>query len=191
MSPPESRLQIAHVLFVCWQIRILMPMTWSGRGTSSLSDTVREAFCAGRDHTEAAVDLARLAGLIPAGYWPKWSTTMAPWPNCRSYSRSRKVSAKALCNRELDCVPARPRKTDRQEQGVNLPTDYGDFRLHLHESIVDGVHHLASINAPLPPAAPNSVRVHSERLTGEVFGSRRCDCRQTLAIDAAGRRRGS
>jgi hypothetical protein len=79
--------------------------------------------------------------------------TMAQLP---SYSRSRKVSAKDLCNRELDCVSARPRKTDRQEQEVNLPTDYGDFRLQLHESIVDGVHHLALNNAPLPPATPNS-----------------------------------
>ena len=67
-----------------------------------------------------------------------------------------------------------------KEQEVDLPTDYGDFRLHLYKSIVDGVHHLALTKGVLPPARPTLVRVHSECLTGDVFGSRRCDCGNQL-----------
>jgi 3,4-dihydroxy 2-butanone 4-phosphate synthase/GTP cyclohydrolase II len=67
-----------------------------------------------------------------------------------------------------------------KEQEVGLPTDYGDFRLHLYRSIVDDVHHLALTTGPMPPANPTLVRVHSECLTGDVFGSRRCDCGNQL-----------
>src|ERR1700752_3816830 len=74
---------------------------------------------------------------------------------------------------------------------VSLPTDYGDFRLHLYRSVIDDVHHLALVKGVLSSDEPILVRVHSECLTGDVFGSRRCDCGNQLhaaleQIDEAG-----
>jgi 3,4-dihydroxy 2-butanone 4-phosphate synthase/GTP cyclohydrolase II len=66
------------------------------------------------------------------------------------------------------------------EQIVKLPTDYGDFDLHLYRSILDGVHHLALVKGEISKTRPTLVRVHSECLTGDVFGSRRCDCGNQL-----------
>ena len=57
-----------------------------------------------------------------------------------------------------------------------MPTDYGDFDLHMYRSVLDGVHHLALVKGTLSKARTTLVRVHSECLTGDVFGSRRCDC---------------
>ncbi len=78
-----------------------------------------------------------------------------------------------------------------KEQEVNLPTDYGNFRLHLYRSLVDDVHHLALVRGTISATSPTLVRVHSECLTGDVFGSRRCDCGNQLhaaleQIDEAG-----
>ncbi|MCX7869107.1 MAG: GTP cyclohydrolase II, partial [Terrimicrobiaceae bacterium] len=64
----------------------------------------------------------------------------------------------------------------RREQTVALPTDYGDFQLHLYRSRVDDGCHLALVRGKIHPARPTLVRVHSECLTGDVFGSKRCDC---------------
>jgi len=63
---------------------------------------------------------------------------------------------------------------------VSLPTDYGDFRLHLYRSLIDDVHHLALVKGVISTDEPTLVRVHSECLTGDVFGSRRCDCGDQL-----------
>jgi 3,4-dihydroxy 2-butanone 4-phosphate synthase/GTP cyclohydrolase II len=63
---------------------------------------------------------------------------------------------------------------------VSLPTDYGDFRLHLYRSVIDDVHHLALVKGVISSDDPILVRVHSECLTGDVFGSRRCDCGDQL-----------
>ena len=67
-----------------------------------------------------------------------------------------------------------------REEIVSLPTDYGEFKLHLYRSIVDDVHHLALVKGTISPDEPTLVRVHSECLTGDVFGSRRCDCGNQL-----------
>jgi 3,4-dihydroxy 2-butanone 4-phosphate synthase/GTP cyclohydrolase II len=72
-----------------------------------------------------------------------------------------------------------------------MPTDYGDFKLHLYRSVVDDVHHLALVKGTISADEPTLVRVHSECLTGDVFGSRRCDCGPQLQaalkqIDEAG-----
>src|SRR5437899_12903618 len=61
-----------------------------------------------------------------------------------------------------------------------MPTDYGDFDLHLYRSKLDGSHHLALVKGTISPNKPTLVRVHSECLTGDVFGSRRCDCGNQL-----------
>ncbi|MDE1171864.1 MAG: GTP cyclohydrolase II [Verrucomicrobium sp.] len=72
-----------------------------------------------------------------------------------------------------------------------MPTDFGDFDLHLYRSLTDGQHHLALVRGPIDGKKPILVRVHSECLTGDVFGSRRCDCGGQLhtalkQIDQAG-----
>ena len=61
-----------------------------------------------------------------------------------------------------------------------MPTDFGDFRLFLYRSEIDNNHHLALVKGPIDPKKPALVRVHSECLTGDVFGSRRCDCGSQL-----------
>jgi 3,4-dihydroxy 2-butanone 4-phosphate synthase/GTP cyclohydrolase II len=66
------------------------------------------------------------------------------------------------------------------EQVVKLPTDYGDFDLHLYRSALDGMHHLALVKGTIDPNQTPLVRVHSECLTGDVFGSKRCDCGNQL-----------
>ena len=75
---------------------------------------------------------------------------------------------------------------------VKLPTDFGDFDLYLYLSLVDGQHHLALVKGAVDAPGPVTVRVHSECLTGDVFGSRRCDCGNQLHdalrhIEATGR----
>ena len=62
-----------------------------------------------------------------------------------------------------------------------MPTDYGDFTCRLYESQLDGALHLALVHGEISPDKPTLVRVHSECLTGDVFGSRRCDCGEQLA----------
>ena len=72
-----------------------------------------------------------------------------------------------------------------------MPTDYGDFQLYLYRSLIDDQHHLALVKGSIDSAQPVLVRVHSECLTGDVFGSRRCDCGPQLQtamqqVEAAG-----
>jgi 3,4-dihydroxy 2-butanone 4-phosphate synthase / GTP cyclohydrolase II len=66
------------------------------------------------------------------------------------------------------------------EQVVRMPTAYGDFDLHLYRSKLDGMHHLALVKGKIDKHRPTLVRVHSECLTGDVFGSQRCDCGNQL-----------
>jgi 3,4-dihydroxy 2-butanone 4-phosphate synthase/GTP cyclohydrolase II len=71
-------------------------------------------------------------------------------------------------------------KLVEREQEIQLPTDFGQFQLHLYRSTIDGVHHLALVKGDLSSVEAPLVRVHSECLTGDVFGSRRCDCGSQL-----------
>jgi 3,4-dihydroxy 2-butanone 4-phosphate synthase/GTP cyclohydrolase II len=132
-------------------------------------------------HTEAAVDLARLANLGPAGVLAEVVNddgTMARLPELFTFKEQFGLK---ICSIENLIAYRRVReKLIVKEQVVGLPTDYGDFRLHLYRSIVDDVHHLALTTGPMPPVNPTLVRVHSECLTGDVFGSRRCDCGNQL-----------
>ena len=66
------------------------------------------------------------------------------------------------------------------EQVVKMPTEYGEFELHLYRSLVDGAHHVALVRGKLMPSKAALVRVHSECLTGDIFGSMRCDCGKQL-----------
>ncbi|HEY4281790.1 MAG TPA: bifunctional 3,4-dihydroxy-2-butanone-4-phosphate synthase/GTP cyclohydrolase II [Chthoniobacterales bacterium] len=132
-------------------------------------------------HTEAAVDLARLAGLQPAGVLCEIlhdDGTMARLPELMEF---RKKHALRICTIQSLIAYRRQReKLVELEQVVKLPTDYGDFDLHLYRSTLDGMHHLALVKGPIDPNRTPLVRVHSECLTGDVFGSKRCDCGNQL-----------
>lgn len=132
-------------------------------------------------HTEAAVDLARLAGLAPAGVLAEVVNedgSMARLPDLLEFKRKHDLK---ICSIESLIAYRRAREVliERLEV-VNLPTIYGDFQLHLYRSLIDDVHHLALVKGTISPAEPTLVRVHSECLTGDVFGSQRCDCGDQL-----------
>src|SRR6476620_1659729 len=132
-------------------------------------------------HTEAAVDLARMAGLQPAGVLCEIlhdDGTMARLPELMEF---RKKHGLPICT--IQSLIAHRRLTEKlveAEQVVKLPTDYGDFDLHLYRSKLDGAHHLALVKGKISKSRATLVRVHSECLTGDVFGSRRCDCGNQL-----------
>jgi 3,4-dihydroxy 2-butanone 4-phosphate synthase / GTP cyclohydrolase II len=132
-------------------------------------------------HTEAAVDLARMAGLQPAGVICEIlhdDGTMARLPELMEF---RKTHGLRICTIQSLIAWRRQReKLVEREQVIALPTDYGDFALHLYRSEVDGAHHLALVKGEISSSEPVLVRVHSECLTGDVFGSKRCDCGHQL-----------
>jgi 3,4-dihydroxy 2-butanone 4-phosphate synthase/GTP cyclohydrolase II len=132
-------------------------------------------------HTEAAVDLARLAGLDPSGVLceiVKDDGTMARLPDL---IRFKKKHGLKLCT-ILDLIEYRRRreKLIELEQRVKMPTDYGTFDLLLYRATLNSEHHLALVKGDVADGKPVLVRVHSECLTGDVFGSRRCDCGSQL-----------
>jgi len=132
-------------------------------------------------HTEAAVDLARMAGLQPAGVLCEIlhdDGTMARLPELMEF---RKKHGLRICTIQNLIAHRRLReKLVEREQVVKLPTDYGDFDLHLYRSKLDGAHHLALVKGKIDKKRPTLVRVHSECLTCDVFGSQRCDCGNQL-----------
>jgi 3,4-dihydroxy 2-butanone 4-phosphate synthase/GTP cyclohydrolase II len=144
-------------------------------------------------HTEAAADLASLAGLRPAGVLCEIlhdDGTMARLPELQRFRREHGLK---LCTiRDLIAYRRTSEKLVVREQVIRLPTDYGDFDLHMYRSVLDDTHHLALVRGEITADTPTLVRVHSECLTGDVFGSMRCDCGNQLhaalrQIDNAGR----
>lgn len=144
-------------------------------------------------HTEASVDLARLAGLRPAGVLCEILNpdgTMARLPELLEFKARHGLRICSIA--ELIAYRRTREKLVEREETVKLPTDYGDFDLHMYRSLVDGAHHLALVKGDLSDGQTTLVRVHSECLTGDVFGSKRCDCGPQLhsaleQIEAAGR----
>ncbi|MFN0067628.1 MAG: bifunctional 3,4-dihydroxy-2-butanone-4-phosphate synthase/GTP cyclohydrolase II [Limisphaerales bacterium] len=128
-------------------------------------------------HTEAAVDLARLAGCRPIGVICEImadSGEMMRLPELRKFARRHKLK---LCSIEDLILHRRTReKLVERVQTIRMPTVYGDFDLHLYRARTDGQHHLALVKGDLAGQPDVLVRVHSECLTGDVFGSLRCDC---------------
>lgn len=128
-------------------------------------------------HTEAAVDLARLAGCLPVAVICEIMNddgSMARLPELRAFAIRHQLK---LCSIENLIKHRRQRERLVQKiETVRLPTDYGYFQLHLYRSSVDGAHHLALACGNLADGQASLVRVHSECLTGDVFGSQRCDC---------------
>ena len=132
-------------------------------------------------HTEAAVDLARLAGLIPAGVICEISNpdgTMARVPDLVPYAAEHGLKMITIAQ-----LIEHRRHTERLiERGTaaRLPTEFGEWTAVGYRSILDGKHHLALVKGEVNGAQDVLVRVHSECLTGDVFGSQRCDCGNQL-----------
>jgi len=128
-------------------------------------------------HTEAAVDLVKLAGGRPIAVICEIMSddgSMARLPELVKLARRYRLK---ICTIEelIKYRRTREKLVERLEV-VKMPTDYGDFDLYLYRSRVDGQHHLALVKGEINGANEVLVRVHSECLTGDVFGSRRCDC---------------
>ena len=128
-------------------------------------------------HTEAAVDLARLAGCRPIAVICEIMSddgSMARLPELRQFSKRHRLK---ICSIEalIKYRRAREKLVTRLEV-VKLPTADGDFDLYLYESRLDGQHHIALVKGDVANQKKVLVRVHSECLTGDVFASLRCDC---------------
>jgi 3,4-dihydroxy 2-butanone 4-phosphate synthase / GTP cyclohydrolase II len=128
-------------------------------------------------HTEASVDLARMAGLQPAAVICEIMNadgTMARLPQLVAFKKKHKLRMTSIA-----ALIAHRRKSEKlvvREQVVKMPTQHGEFDLHLYRSLVDGTHHIALVKGQISPTRAALVRVHSECLTGDIFGSLRCDC---------------
>jgi len=128
-------------------------------------------------HTEAAVDLVRMAGCRPIGVICEIMSDDGSMARLRELRRFAARHRLRLCSIEelIKFRRAREKLVERVEV-VRMPTDCGDFDLHLYRSKVDGQNHLALVKGEVTGRRNVLVRVHSECLTGDVFGSRRCDC---------------
>ncbi len=132
-------------------------------------------------HTEAVVDLSRLAGLTPAGVLCEIMDddgSMARLPKLEKLAEQ--FNLKILTIRDLIAYRSLHDKLVRRVVTTKFPTKFGNFILYLYESDIDEHHHLALVKGEINPDEPVLVRVHSECLTGDVFGSLRCDCGEQL-----------
>jgi len=128
-------------------------------------------------HTEAAVDLARAAGLYPAGVLCEILNddgTMARLPQLLRFGSEHGLRVVTIA--ELIAYRKRNEKLIRRAAETQIPTRWGEYRLVLYESLLDGAEHVALVLGDPAAAEPALVRVHSECLTGDVLGSQRCDC---------------
>jgi 3,4-dihydroxy 2-butanone 4-phosphate synthase/GTP cyclohydrolase II len=128
-------------------------------------------------HTEAAVDLARIAGLYPAGVICEIMSkdgTMARVPELTRFAKKHKL----LMITVADLIRYRMRTESmvKKVAMANLPTAYGDFKIHGFESLIDHETHVALVAGEIGDGEGVLVRVHSKCLTGDVFHSARCDC---------------
>ncbi len=133
-------------------------------------------------HTEAVVDLSRLAGLYPAGVLCEIMDedgSMARVP--RLMEIAAQFNVKIVTIRDLIEYRRRHEKLVQRIVTTRFPSRYGDFMLHLYESDTDNYHHLAIVKGEVSTGAPTLVRVHSQCLTGDILGSLRCDCGEQLA----------
>jgi 3,4-dihydroxy 2-butanone 4-phosphate synthase/GTP cyclohydrolase II len=127
--------------------------------------------------TEAAVDLARIAGLYPAGVICEIASrdgSMARVPELTRFARRHKL----LMITVADLIRHRMRTEGlvRKAAEAELPTEQGPFRIHCYESLIDGQTHVALVRGEIGNGEGILVRVHSSCLTGDVFHSARCDC---------------
>jgi 3,4-dihydroxy 2-butanone 4-phosphate synthase/GTP cyclohydrolase II len=128
-------------------------------------------------HTEATVDLVKLAGCRPIGVICEIMSddgSMARLPELLRFAKKHRLKICTIADL-IQFRRTREKLVERMEV-VKMPTDYGDFNLYLYRSKLDGQHHLALVCGDVAGKSSVLVRVHSECLTGDVFGSRRCDC---------------
>ncbi len=131
--------------------------------------------------TEGSVDLAKLAGLTPAGVICEIMNedgTMARVPHLMKFARRHGLKIVTV----KDLIHHRMQKETlvRRVSEAKLPSEYGDFRIEVFENEIDGGIHMALTKGDIGPKKPVLVRVHSGCLTGDVFGSKRCDCGEQL-----------
>ncbi len=131
-------------------------------------------------HTEAAIDLAKLAGLYPAGVICEIINddgSMARLPDLVEFAKKHKLKICSIAS--LIEYRRKKEKLIALIEKVRLPTEYGDFSLYLYKSLIDGSNHLALVRGRLTNK-PTLVRVHSQCITGDIFSSQRCDCGHQL-----------
>jgi len=144
-------------------------------------------------HTEAAVDLAKLANLYPAGVICEIMNDDGTMARFDDLIRFKEKHGLTLCS--ISQLIEYRRKTEKLVEPVAnaaLPTEYGNFKAHVYRSLIDGKNHIALVCGEIDSSIPTLVRVHSECITGDVFGSIRCDCGEQLhralsAIEKEGR----
>ncbi len=127
--------------------------------------------------TEGSVDLSRLAGLHPSGVICEIMNddgTMARMPDLEKFAQEHQLKIVSVA----DLVRYRLQKESlvTLSSEASLPTEFGDFKIKVFENLVDDFHHVALVKGEISPDEPTLVRVHSECLTGDSFGSLRCDC---------------
>ena len=137
-------------------------------------------------HTEAAVDLARLAGLAPAGVLAEVVNddgTMQRLDDLEGFATQHGLLMISIA--DLIRFRRHREKLVTRVSEARIPTKYGDFTAYVYRSHLDDVEHMAFVCGDIVDAGPVLVRVHSECLTGDVFGSMRCDCGMQLDLALA------
>ncbi|HET6663508.1 MAG TPA: bifunctional 3,4-dihydroxy-2-butanone-4-phosphate synthase/GTP cyclohydrolase II [Acidimicrobiales bacterium] len=129
-------------------------------------------------HTEAAIDLARMSGLYPAGVLCELvnesKDDMARLPELERFAEEHGLVLISIA--DLIRYRRQNEKLVRRVAEARIPTEWGDFTCYAYESVLDGEHHIAFVKGAVQGQDNVLVRVHSECLTGDVFGSLRCDC---------------
>lgn len=144
-------------------------------------------------HTEASLDLAVLAGLEPAAVLSEIvddDGSMARLPKLQEFSREQNL--KIISIADLIRYRRKREKLVELTAGAPIPTTWGPFKAYCFKSVIDGVEHIAMVKGDIGDGKDILVRVHSECLAGDIFGSARCDCGKQLAlamqqVEAAGR----
>lgn len=132
-------------------------------------------------HTEAVVDLAKLSGHYPAGVLCevlKENGEMARVPELMQIAKKFRI--KIITIKDLIQYRLQSERLVEKLVDAKLPSKFGSFTIHLYRSVVDSKEHVALVKGKINTGKPVLVRVHSECLTGDIFGSLRCDCREQL-----------
>ena len=138
-------------------------------------------------HTEASVDLARLAGLYPAGVICEIMApdgTMGRMPYLEEFAKQHELHIVSI--EDLIAYRRQHERLVERVANAKLPTRYGDFVTVAYSSMVDADEHIALVMGDITPDEPTLVRVHSQCTTGDIFGSLRCDCgpQMDMALEA-------
>ncbi|XP_038877314.1 bifunctional riboflavin biosynthesis protein RIBA 1, chloroplastic-like [Benincasa hispida] len=135
-------------------------------------------------HTEASVDLAELAGLFPAGILCEIvdeDGSMARLPKLREFSQHHNLKIISIADL-IRYRRKREKLIERIGEPTRMPTTWGPFNAYCYKSTLDGIEHIALVKGDLGDGEEILVRVHSECLTGDIFGSGRCDCGKQLGL---------